>query len=69
MDRPERLIKAFESFDADGSGKVSTDAMKAILTTMGNVFNKEELNEFVADADENGWIDYRRFVTTVIFGS
>jgi Ca2+-binding EF-hand superfamily protein len=68
MDRPERLIQAFKQFDANNTGRVSTDAMKILLTSMGNPFSKEEINEFVADADENGTIDYRRFVNSVIFG-
>lgn len=69
MDRPENLIRAFQSFDADKSGKVSTEAMRTILTTMGNVLTPEEVSEFVADADQDGWIDYRAFVHGVIFSS
>ncbi len=68
MDRPERLIRAFQQFDGEKSGRVNTQAMRTILTSLGNVLSKEEIEEFVADADEGGWIDYRRFVNTVIFG-
>lgn len=68
MDRPERLIRAFQTFDADDTGRISTDAMKALLTTMGDPLNKEEIAEFLADADEDGTVDYRKFVNTVVFG-
>ena len=68
MDRPEKLIEAFEAFDNDKSGRVSTDAMVVVLTSLGDPFTAEELREFVADADEDGTIDYRKFVNNVIFG-
>ena len=68
MDRPERLIKAFQTFDGNDSGRVNTEAMRVLLTTLGNPLNKEEISEFLADADEDGTVDYRKFVNTVIFG-
>lgn len=68
MDRAELLIRAFQSFDADKSGKVRSDAMIALLTTMGNPLTHEEISEFIADADQDGWINYRDFVHNVIFG-
>ena len=68
MDRPERLINAFKTFDANDTGRVSTEAMKVLLTTLGNPLSQEEISEFLADADEDGTVDYRRFVNTVVFG-
>lgn len=69
MDRPERLIRAFGNFDGDKSGRVNTEAMVTILTTLGSPLSEEEVKEFIADADEDGWIDYKKFVNTIVFGS
>ena len=69
MDRPDRLIRAFQAFDGDRNGRVSTEAMCTILGTLGsNPLTAEEIKEFVADGDEEGTIDYRKFVNKVIFG-
>lgn len=68
-ERSERLIRAFQAFDADKSGKVRTEAMAVLLASIGTPLTATEVKEFVADADEEGWIDYRRFVTTVMFGT
>ena len=69
MDRPERLIRAFQAFDGDNSGRVSTEAMAVILTTIGKPLSKQEMAELVSDADENGFIEYRRFVNQIVFGA
>lgn len=69
MDRPERLIRAFQAFDGDHSGRVSTQAMSIILTSIGKPLTQEEMKELAADADEGGYIDYRRFVNTVVFAA
>ena len=69
MDRPERLIRAFQAFDGDHSGRVNTEAMAIILTTIGKPLTAQEMSELVSDADENGFIDYRRFVNSVVFAS
>ena len=69
MDRPDRLIRAFQAFDGERNGRVSTAAMVTILGTLGaHPLTDEELKEFVADGDEDGTIDYRKFVNKVIFG-
>ena len=69
MDRPDRLIRAFQAFDGDNSGRVNTEAMSIILTSIGKPLSKQEMSELVADADEDGTIDYRRFVNTVVFAN
>jgi Ca2+-binding EF-hand superfamily protein len=69
MDRPERLIRAFQAFDGERNGRVSTQAMITVLSMLGNKLTPDEIKEFIADADDNGTIDYRRYVNTVIFGS
>jgi len=63
----ERLIGAFRTFDGKADGTVSREAMEVILTTLGTVFTKQEINEFVVDADpsDSGVIHYEKFVRNV----
>lgn len=69
MERAERVIRAFSAFDGEKTGKVRTEAMQHLLQSIGTPLTPNEAKEFVTDADEGGWIDYRRFVLTVMFAS
>lgn len=64
--RVDRLISAFQVFDDCKSGKVPTACMVSVLSQFGTPFSKEEAEEFRNDADENGFIDYTKFVQQVI---
>jgi Ca2+-binding EF-hand superfamily protein len=66
-DRIDRLISAFQVFDDAKSGKVPTAFMVSVLSQFGTPFSKEEAEEFKSDADENGFVDYTKFVQQVIF--
>lgn len=65
--RIDRLISAFQVFDDAKSGKVPTAFMVSVLSQFGTPFTKEEVDEFKNDADENGFVDYTKFVQQVIF--
>ncbi len=66
-EREEKLINAFRAFDSEGTGKVPTTALATILRGIGNKFNDFELKEFLADADQDGFIEYESYVKNVIF--
>jgi len=48
---PEDVIKnAFACFDEEGTGKIPEDYLREILTTMGDRFTDEEVDEMFRDA-------------------
>lgn len=65
--REENLIAAFRAFDSEGTGKVPTVALATILKGIGNCFRDDELKEFLADADQDGFVEYESYVRNVIF--
>jgi len=68
---PEDVIKnAFKCFDPDGTKVIPGEELKRLLTTMGERFTKEEVDEMFAeqDVDENGNFDYIEFTRLVKHG-
>jgi hypothetical protein len=63
-DRDEEYKKAFEKFDADGSGDISPDELVQVLDMMGEDLDEQEVQEIIkeADTDGDGHIDYEEFV-------
>ncbi len=67
-ERQEKLIRAFQAFDTEKTGRVKSDAMGVLLGSIGqSKLTPSEVKEFISDADDGGYIDYRRFVLTVMF--
>ncbi|KAI6649184.1 Myosin regulatory light chain [Oopsacas minuta] len=69
---PEDVIKnAFACFDEEGTGKIHEDRLRELLTTMGDRFNNEQVdNMFQAvTPDENGLFDYIQFIRIIKYGS
>ncbi|RNJ55599.1 hypothetical protein D7B24_008384 [Verticillium nonalfalfae] len=58
------LVAAFEVFDKDGSGSVSSSELRSVLISLGQKHTDDEIDEMVkhADLDGNGSIDYHEFV-------
>ena len=52
----ERLANAFNTFDTDGSGTLSKDEIKAILTRpgTGSTMSDEDAEAFIGMFDSNG---------------
>lgn len=70
LQRAEALTAAFTVFDAEKKGVIPGRFLVTVLGQFGNCFTSEELQEFTTDAfDENGMVDYRKFVKEVVFGS
>ena len=67
-ERAEKMIAAFQLFDPERTGYVSTDAMTLLLSTLGKPLTAEETKEFITDCDDAGKIHYRKFVESVVFG-
>ena len=65
-DTDEELRRAFQVFDRDNSGTISTDELRDVLKSIGENLTEAELDEMMrqVDVDGNGTIDckYRRCV-------
>nr|ADI56266.1 troponin C isoform 3 [Homarus americanus] len=53
-DQIEALQKAFDSFDTDGKGAITTDTVSTILRMMGVKISEKNLQEVIAETDEDG---------------
>ncbi len=64
----EDLIEAFKNFDKEGSGNVSVQEFKHVMTTLGDVLSEEEVDELIKEADTNeeGSIKYVVFVGKMV---
>jgi len=53
---------AFEVFDKDGSGTISSDELRQVMKSLGEDLTDEEIEEMIreADKDNNGSIDCKQ---------
>ncbi len=58
------ILKAFQHFDSDNSGKINVEEIKHVLTFLGDIMSEEEVNKFfkTVEIDKNGYLDYREFI-------
>lgn len=58
------MRKAFESFDSNKSGSISTETVAEILRLMGQPFNKQILEEMIEEVDEDksGRLEFEEFI-------
>ena len=58
------ILKAFQHFDIDNSGKINVNEIKHVLTFLGDIMTKDEVNKFFksVDIDKNGYLDYKEFI-------
>ena len=58
------ILKAFQHFDVDNSGKINVEEIKHVLTFLGDIMTEDEVNKFFksVDIDKNGYLDYREFI-------
>lgn len=64
----EELRESFENFDKDGTGKISMESFREIVTTMGEKITEEELNEFLEamDLDPTDDIEYEDLIRLIL---
>jgi len=57
------IRNAFACFDEDGNGKVHEDVLKEALTTMGDRFTDDQVDDVLHDApiDKDGYLDFTKF--------
>ena len=58
------ILKAFQHFDNDNTGKINVEDIKHVLTFLGDIMTKDEVNTFFqsVEIDKNGYLDYREFI-------
>ena len=69
---PEDVIKnAFACFDDQGTGKINEDYLRELLTTMGDRYTDEQVDEMFRDApiDKEGEFDYKEFTSILKHGT
>lgn len=61
------LIEAFRCLDKDGDGEIINEEIIECLTTMGDVFNPDEMKGFItmADPDGRGQFKFDTFVMAI----
>ena len=61
------ICDAFKEFDEDGSGKLSLDELKQLLTGMGDKLSEEEFEFMIKEANvtNSGDVKYEDFVKSV----
>jgi Ca2+-binding EF-hand superfamily protein len=67
---PEDVIRnAFLALDEEGTGKITEERLRELLTSMGDRYTEEEVDEFFKDAPiKNGVFDYQEFVKILKYG-
>eukprot|EP00298_Acanthocystis_sp_HF-20_P018046 c21883_g4_i1.p1 GENE.c21883_g4_i1~~c21883_g4_i1.p1 ORF type:complete len:813 (-),score=350.72 c21883_g4_i1:29-2467(-) len=60
----QEFRKAFDHFDEDGSGDLTSTEISYVLKEQGIIMKQDELNELLAeiDADGNGTVDFEEFL-------
>lgn len=68
---PEEVIRnAFQCFDEDNSGNLSEERLRELLTTMGDRYSHEQVDELFRDAPiKNGKFDYVEFTRMLKHGT
>merc|ERR1711910_137111 len=68
VDEEAELREAFKIFDRDKDGYISMTELKKVASMLGTMLTKDELDEFMAEADKdgNGKLDYDEFVKMLL---
>ena len=63
------LLRAFEQFDLQRTGRVEVAALKEILTSTGDRMSEEEVDDVLRDApkadSEGHFVDYKEFIRLI----
>ena len=62
------FIAAFKLIDKEGSGLISTEKLRQVMTTIGEKLSHEEVKELIshANVDDDGNINYMEFIRIVL---
>jgi len=70
-DSEEVIRSAFQCFDDDGKGMVSEERLTELLTTMGDRFTKDQVEQLLKGTkiDDDGNLDYYEFAKVLKHGT
>lgn len=68
QDGEKELIQEFKKMDRDGDGKILETDLRALMSNYDNALSSEEIEQVIeeADVDDEGKIDYNRFVQVLL---
>eukprot|EP00091_Calanus_sinicus_P017595 TRINITY_DN3801_c0_g1_i3.p1 TRINITY_DN3801_c0_g1~~TRINITY_DN3801_c0_g1_i3.p1 ORF type:complete len:178 (-),score=73.25 TRINITY_DN3801_c0_g1_i3:47-580(-) len=68
VDEEADLREAFKIFDRDRDGYIDMKELKRVTNMLGTMLTKDEVDEFMAEADKdgNGKLDYDEFVKMLL---
>lgn len=59
----EELKQAFDTFDKDGNGTITTDELSNVMTSLGQNPSEEELEEFIQQlGGDDGRVRFDQFL-------
>ncbi|KAI0559406.1 calmodulin [Gracilaria domingensis] len=53
-DSEAEIVEAFKVFDKDGSGKISAEELRQVMSNLGEQLSDAEVEEMIREADTNG---------------
>jgi len=66
VDAEKEMRDAFKVFDRDGKGEVSTQELRAVLTSMGEKLTEEEVDPIIRQTDKGGKITLDDFINALL---
>ena len=65
LNNPDSIIEAFNLFDANNNGYISTDEFRYILKSVDSHLSEKDIQDIFnfADVSKDGRIDYKEFVS------
>ena len=68
IESEDEVLAAFRVFDGDGTGFVSADELREVLTSLGEKLTEEEVGELFSEGeiDANGFINYHDLCQAVV---
>ena len=54
VDFEAEMKSAFKVFDHDGSGTISLDELRRVMTSFGELLSEDELDSMIKEVDKNG---------------
>ena len=68
IESEDEVLAAFRVFDGDGTGFVSADELREVLTSLGEKLTEEEVEELFSEGeiDANGFINYHDLCQAVV---